>query len=241
MYFGRCLVTGGTGWLGPYVVEALRDAGNLVTFVSRAQAVTGYYDVLFHLAPTSVEPFLGLADTLVVASSGAVVHKPAGYRADIYQGGYAKLKQDDERFAQEAGGQVARIYSVLGPGIPLGPRYYAAGLFLEQAIAGGPVVVKEGAVRSYLYPTDLAQALCTILAHGDGQPYDVGGEEPITVADLGRKIAAAAGVPCHDASPAYPEDVYLPDLRRLHALGWKQTVPLHEQIARTLARLEVPA
>jgi dTDP-glucose 4,6-dehydratase len=137
------------------------------------------------------------------------------------------------------GARIARIYSVLGPGIPL-DAHYAASSFLSQALAGGPVVVKDGAIRSYLHPKDLATALLTILAHGDGEPYDVGGEEPITVADLGRRIAQQAGVECFMAEPL-PTDVYLPDLTRLHRLGWRQTIGLDSMIADTLESLRVRA
>lgn len=234
MYFGRCLVTGSGGWLGPYVVAALEAGGNAVFAVGRDIAVIedvfAGWDVLVHLAPVSVEPFLGLAEKVIVASSGA-----STLRDDSYREGYAALKRADEVLCRGVEGHVARIYSVLGPGIPL-DAHYAASTFLSQALAGGPVVVKDGAIRSYLHPKDLASALLTILAHGDGEPYDVGGEEPITVADLGRRIAAHAGVACHLAEPL-PSDVYLPDLTRLHGLGWKQTISTDEAIADTLASL----
>jgi dTDP-glucose 4,6-dehydratase len=170
-----------------------------------------------------------------MASSGAVTHKAADYRD-----GYVKLKRDAEQEVRRyPRGQTARIFSVIGPGIPL-DAHYAASSFLSQALAGGPVVVKDGAIRSYLHPKDLAAALLTILAHGDGEPYDVGGEERITVADLGRRIAAHAGVACHLAEPL-PSDVYLPDLTRLHALGWKQTISTDEAITDTLESLRVRA
>lgn len=230
-YFGRCVVTGGRGFLGPYIVDALRAAKNHVTFVSREQALEGNYDLLVHAAPVSLEPFLGRARRGIVLSSGAVTT-----RGSDYLQGYADDKRTLESDARANGLQIARIFSVIGPGMERHP-HFAATQFFAQAKAGGPLIVKDGAVRSYLYPSDVASALLTILASGDREPYDVGGEEIMSVAQLGQRIATAAGVACHMAEPL-PSDAYLPDLTRLHGLGWKQTITTNEMIRECLG-LEV--
>lgn len=240
MRFGRCLVTGGTGWLGRYIVATLKLYGNEVVALDRHQRFSGPFDAVIHAAPCAVDPYLALAEDwghvpVLVVSSGAAAHKD-----DVYLAGYARLKRQNELVARRYGAQIARPYSILGPDIPL-DAHYAASLFLRQAIAGGPVVVKDGAIRSYLYPTDLASALLTILARGDGETYDVGGGEPVAVSDLGRRIAESAGVDCYLATASgEPYDVYLPDLTRLRALGWKQTVSTDEAIRFTLESLAVP-
>ena len=238
MYFGRCVVTGSRGWLGPYIVAALEVAGNEVLRPGRGHGWTGQVHAIIHAAPSPLAP-VELQERVVrevpilLLSSGAVTHKAADYRD-----GYVKLKRDaEENVAGYPRHQIARLFTCLGPGIPL-DAHYAASTFLSQAIAGGPVVVHDGAVRSYLHPKDVASALLTILAHGDGEPYDVGGETGIEVAELGRRIAAAAGVPCQTDWPM-KDDVYLPDLTRLHRLGWKQTIGLDAMIEETLASLKV--
>lgn len=240
MYFGRCLVTGAHGFLGPYIVAALEQAGNFVIRPRRGHGwLGGPVQAIIHAAPyapPSQKSGKWPNDIpILLLSSGAAVKKER-----TYLDGYGDMKAKSEAAIRTYEyGKIARIYSVLGPGVTR-HKHFAATQFLEQAIAGGPVVVKDGAIRSYLHPKDVASALLTILAHGDHEPYDVGGEEPITVADLGRRIAAQAGVACHMAEPL-PQDVYLPDLTRLHALGWKQTLSTDEAIADTLASLKVTA
>lgn len=238
MYFGRCLVTGGTGWLGPYVVAALEASGNEVVACDRRLQFTGPFDAVVHASPGNLDEVMvrAVEGRHVLLSSGAVVHKP-----DAYLDGYATAKRQAEDAARAYPNVLtARLYSVLGPGIPLN-AHYAASHFLRQAVAGGPVVVRDGAIRSYLHPADVASALLTILAYGDGEPYDVGGEVAIEVAELGKQIAIAAGVACHLAQPEFPKDIYLPNLTRLHRLGWRQTIGLDAMIEQTLASLKAPA
>ena len=42
-------------------------------------------------------------------------------------------------------------------------------------------------------------------------------------------------------SEPFPRDVYLPDLTRLHALGWRQTIGLDAMIEETLESIRVQA
>ena len=235
MYFGRCVVTGGRGFLGPSIVDALRTAGNHVAFVSREQALEGNYDLLVHAAPTPLEPYRGRSKRTIVLSSGAVT-----VRGSEYLHGYADEKRALEAEARDCAAQIARIYSVLGPGM-MRHRHFAATQFFEQAIAGGPVIFEDNAVRSYLHPKDVASAVLTILERGDIEPYDIGGEEPINVANLGLRIAQAANVFSGGSYLGPVDDVYLPDLARLHALGWRQTIGLDAMIAETLESLRVRA
>jgi nucleoside-diphosphate-sugar epimerase len=235
VYFGRCVVTGGRGFLGPYIVDALRAAGNHVVFVSRAEALEGNYDLLVHAAPTALEPYLGRCSRMIVLSSGAVTA-----RGSSYLEGYADEKRILEADARANGAHIARIYSVLGPGVTR-HKHFAATQFLEQAIAGGPVIAREAAIRSYLHPADVASALLAILEHGDLEPYDVGGEEVMNVSSLALRIAQQAGVFAQIDYSGASDDRYVPDLSRLHRLGWKQTISTDEAIALTLESLRVQA
>jgi nucleoside-diphosphate-sugar epimerase len=232
VYFGRCLVVGGRGWLGSHICAALTEAGNQVTALGRNDLFQGRFDLVVVAAPVEVEEWCERGRSwhnapVLFLSSGAAVLKPESYR-----GGYGQEKQRNEAVCRRYAAHIARVFSVLGPGIPL-DAHYAASSFLSQAKRGGPVVVHDGAIRSYLHPQDVASALLTILAQGDGEPYDVGGCDAITVAELGQRIAAAAGVACHMAEP-FPSDVYLPDLTRLHGLGWKQTITTDQMIRECL-------
>lgn len=235
VFFGRCVVTGPRGFLGPSILEALLEHGNQVVPLERGQALEGNYDLLVHAAPTSLEPYLGRCSRMIVLSSGAVTA-----RSSSYLEGYADEKRILEADARANGAHIARIYSCLGPGVSR-HRHFAATQFLEQAIAGGPVIAREAAVRSYLYPSDVAYALLAILEHGDLEPYDVGGEEVMNVSSLALRIAQQAGVFAQIDFSGASDDVYVPDLSRLHGLGWRQTISTDEAIRLTLESLRVAA
>jgi len=149
--------------------------------------------------------------------------------------------------AQASGGPeipIARPFAFLGPGLPL-TRHFAAGNFLADALAGRPITVTgDGSpYRSYMYPTDLAVWLLTILAKGrSGRAYNVGSDQGVTIADLARHIGAAAGglpvVIAGTPDPGKPASRYVPDIDRARLeLGLTVRVGLNDAITRTLAAL----
>lgn len=137
----------------------------------------------------------------------------------------------------------ARIFAVLGPGLPLSGSF-AAGNFIRNALAGETIrVAGDGSpLRSYLYMADLCAWLLRILQDGaPGAAYNVGGARPVSIADLARAVAAAAGGNLQveiaaEAVAGAPAARYVPDTRRAREeLGLVESTPLACAIHKTIA------
>lgn len=90
---------------------------------------------------------------------------------------------------------IARIFAVLGPGLPLNDGF-AAGNFVRDAMAGEAIRIQGDGrpLRSYLYAADLAVWLLRILGFGQpGQAYNVGSEHALSIKDLAGQVVSAAG------------------------------------------------
>jgi nucleoside-diphosphate-sugar epimerase len=139
---------------------------------------------------------------------------------------------------------IARCFALLGPHIPL-DAHFAAGNFIRDGLAGGPIVVAgDGTpVRSYLYASDLAAWLWTVLVSGrPGRAYNIGSENGLTVQELANSVAelfdpaprvSIAALP--GASSAGAGNRYVPStLRAQVELGLRETVELREALRRTI-------
>ena len=137
---------------------------------------------------------------------------------------------------------VARPFAFVGPHLPL-DMHYAIGNFIRDALAGGPVrVLGDGtAIRSYMYSSDLAEWLWTMLTSGRSlRPYNVGSERAMTIADAAQAVAGVCGgCAVHVAQrprPGETIDRYIPSTARARAeLGLTETVPFEDALARTVA------
>lgn len=139
--------------------------------------------------------------------------------------------------------RIARCFAFVGPHLPL-DRHLAIGNFIADRVAGRAIEVRgDGtAVRSYLYASDLARWLWTILARGaPGAAYNVGSEQAVAVGALAQRIAAtdngAAGVRFGaEPVPGRLPERYVPSTRKAReALGLEPSVGLDAAISRTLA------
>lgn len=139
---------------------------------------------------------------------------------------------------------IARCFAFVGPYLPL-EHNYAIGNLIRDALQKRQLVVTgDGTpLRSYLYAADLVIWLLTILVRGrSGVPYNVGGEEAVSIGELAYRVAAAAGVPADAVTikgtpvPNAAPTAYLPSLARIEAeLDMHATVSLDDAIRRTLA------
>lgn len=149
---------------------------------------------------------------------------------------YGRAKRMCEWLTERWGGNctIARIYSVIGEEMPLNGQY-AAGQFVHQALHDGEVRYWGGdAQRSYLHVSDVATWLRAILDYGTPLlPYEVGGDESVTMEELAQRIGATFGVPVRQIPGApRPPDCYVPDLRRARSLGLRTTIPLSTALER---------
>jgi dTDP-glucose 4,6-dehydratase len=162
--------------------------------------------------------------------------------------GYAQGKRAAEYLCVAAGRRtsiattIARCYAFAGPLLPLDANF-AVGNFVRDALFGDVIDVKgDGrATRSYMYASDLAVWLWTILLRGEsGRPYNVGSENAVTVRDLAHAVAEVVGrrTPVRIAARATGDDVnrYVPSTARARdELGLRSTVELDEAIRRMAA------
>jgi dTDP-glucose 4,6-dehydratase len=137
---------------------------------------------------------------------------------------------------------IARCFCFVGPYLALNANY-AVGNFIRDALKGDTIVINgDGTpMRSYLYPTDLVVWLMTILNKGEsGRPYNVGGDVPISIAELAKLVAAISGnhveINIKQIPANGPINYYLPDLTRVfNDLGLSVSIDLKTAIDKTFS------
>jgi dTDP-glucose 4,6-dehydratase len=189
----RILITGGTGfvgrWLTASIIHAKLWAKVQIEYaaVGRECYFSGRFDAVIHASPTPPNDILALASEwghvpVLYLSSGAVYGQRTSYAQEKREGEMACLEYGNAR--------IARLFSFIGPHVP---NRFAAGAFIERAVAGETPIVTGSDTRSWLYPTDMVIALWRIFARGKpGEAHDVGSVEPVTVLELAAKIDKAA-------------------------------------------------
>ncbi len=138
---------------------------------------------------------------------------------------------------------IARPFAFLGPHLPL-DQHFAIGNFVASAIAGEPIRIKgDGTpLRSWMYMTDLAVWMWTLLLRGErNRAYNVGSEAAYSIRDAAQLTAETlrpglaveiAGVPSAGASM----NSYVPATERARSeLGLRESVSLPEALRRMAA------
>lgn len=135
----------------------------------------------------------------------------------------------------------ARCYAFVGPYQPL-DQHFAIANFIGDGLQGNTIQVGgDGtAYRSYLYASDLAVWLWTLLFKGQPtRAYNVGSEDDLSIGELAHAVARVfpevPGVRIAQAPmPGGKPSRYVPSTQRAQSeLGLRQIVDLSEAIRRT--------
>lgn len=180
--------------------------------------------------PAIPETYTGAPDTLDTRSAYGEGKRCAEWLAHAYGTEY--------QFTVK----IARCFAFVGPHLAL-DKHFAIGNFIRDALANKEIIIQGDGTpyRSYLYSADLAIWLWTILLRGsDRTVFNVGGDEAVTIADLGQRIINIAA-PNRSVKVLRPACLsqkpvrYVPDVTLSKSdLGLDCWVSLEDSIYRTL-------
>lgn len=114
--------------------------------------------------------------------------------------------------------------------------------FHEAKVSGNAEVVVWGSgkpYREFVHVDDVARAALFLMEQYEGwDPINVGSGEELTIADLARKVGEVVGFAGEIRfDPGQPDGTprKVCDVSRIHALGWRHRIGLHEGIRDTYA------
>jgi nucleoside-diphosphate-sugar epimerase len=234
------LVTGGTGFIGSWLSSKPHGIMSLLDtrLYREGSWKSTNWRYIIHLAPTPIDDVIQCArqgnSTVLFASSGGVY--------DAKPNDYFRMKIEDERklLASGVDCRIARIFTTCGANMDW--QRYAIGKFIAQAEAGEPLTVYSGGMvtRSYLYGSDLADWLWSILFKGkNGAIYEVGSDEPHNTQELAFEIAGYYDPPAEITISNHlhpePRPYYVPDITKcMDELGLFIKVPFSEAVRLTI-------
>jgi len=214
----KVLITGGTGFVGKWMVKTAADCVNNITQISgynrkryETNEIDGItnLDYIVHLAPVLPDRVIKLAKItgarLLYCSSGIVY-------VDNNDTEYRNMKLHGERMCQHANIDhvIARLFTFFGDGLD---DNKAITQFFKSARAGKPLkVYGDGScVRSYMHGAEMGRQMWRILLEGErGHAYDVGSTQTTTMKRLAERIQTFTGARIEYIDADVPVPVYYP-------------------------------
>ncbi len=155
--------------------------------------------------------------------------------------GKAKLQAENLCLESDIKTVIARGFAFVGPDIAL-DKHFAIGNFIGNCLRNKPIEIKgDGTpLRSYMYGSDLAEWLVTILQKGrSGEAYNVGSPDAISIEDLANTVRRVLNSDsairiCEVPNLGKPAARYIPDIQKAKKeLGLSVRVDLETAIAKT--------
>ena len=137
--------------------------------------------------------------------------------------------------------KIARCFAFVGPHLPL-DSHFAIGNFIRDAMRGQPIRIGgDGTpMRSYLYASDLAVWLWTILFHApSARAYNVGSAEDFNIESLAKRVSSTLGSwseveIAQVKDDSRPISRYVPSITQaVDGLDLRVSIPLEQAILKT--------
>lgn len=221
-----------------------------------AANVTGTWNLLEAARRTGARGMLNFSSSEVYGDP-AVVPTPEGYNGNVSFTGPRACYDESKRLGEtlcttyfrlhKMPVKVIRPFNVYGPGQRLDDGRIIPDL-LRAGLEGEAIVLfSDGAAtRSFCYVSDFAEAclMLMVMPEADGEAFNVGNAEEVSIAQAARTMAAAAAEPPlpvrfeKSAETAYLVDNpqrRCPDLAKLERFtGFRARVSLREGLGRAL-------
>lgn len=135
--------------------------------------------------------------------------------------------------------KIVRIFNTYGPGMSeKDTRVIPA--FIKQILEGKNLTIHgDGSQRrTFCYIDDLVNGLIIVMEKGESEPYNLGGEEEVTINQLAQQISNVSEKKLlvkTKQRASHDHQARMPDLKRIKKLGWVAKTNLKSGLSKTIS------